>query len=313
MKYRRRSGGSEFLIDAGIDDQPAVLARAALQRDEFATIESFLAEAVDPNERQCRAEAVADWSDRSESLMAWLGQQPSANALAVNGINSLKWAWKARGGGSGATVSQEAAKEFASRLQEARELLLQSMRADARSVIAVPWLIAYARGAGDTELGDKALAEGKKRCPTLRAMYSSMLVNQLPRWFGTSEGAFDFARRVAHATPPSCGAAVVILEAHYWEADHQPPSYWLQPSVVDEVLTTARLLETNTDFAGLSGIRLRQWLAFSLWRCGHPKLAKPHFEVIRSVPDDRPWFGMRRGFNWLFSPFRKARRECLSA
>lgn len=314
---RRRRGGSEYLVDCDVDDAQTAVARAALERGNFAPAEGLLQQAVDPNQRAYVAEALADWPGEPPFLSHWAANNSSADVALVRAIQRMKWAWEARGAGYAASVSEGAAMSFLQRLLIARDLLLDAAKRLSKDATAMPWLMWCARGLGDEDLSDKAFREAVRRQPTLRQAYSSALLTKAAKWFGTGPDCHEFARKHAASAPVGSCAAVLLVEAHEYTYEQMEPfstqkgNYWMQASVVAEVCS-ANDLCGRSGLHGMNGIRVRHWLAYGLWRSGQNTTAAEHFRHIGRAWNERPWGGLRRGFNWLLNPFGKARRQCKS-
>lgn len=317
MHMWHRSNGSEFLIDCNIETEASHAARKALQRGRFDEVEAFITRCTDVNERCHAIESLADWHGDDDAVEAWMTARPSPVSTLVNGIHKAKWAWEARGGGYAPSVAKSGWSAFAERLPIAKKLLLESMRSDPRDATAVPWLIWISLGMADRGLREQAFAEGVRRQKGLRAMYSALMVSKAARWSGSSEEQLAFAREWAQRTPPTSCVAVLVVRAHdmaFEDGDFgpDPNKYWRQMSVVSDILA-ANDACAKVPLEGVHGAFVRQYLAYGLWRCGQFALAKPHFQAVGKGFNDSPWYPVRRGFNWLFSPLRKARRESLRA
>lgn len=317
-KVTRRRGGTVFLIDLDIDDPGAAAARDALRRGNFEPAQTLLRAAADPNERAYYAEALGDWPGEASFLRTWVDRTGSVDAFLVSAIQRIKWAWEARGGSEGAGVSAAAWREFAKRLPLARQSLLEALKRNPRDATACPWLMWCARGLGDRRLSEKALGEAVQRCPDLRSAYSSALLTVSDSWYGSQEEMFEFARRYGAPGGAAPGAPVLIIEAHYYAFEGLPvtdphrKTYWARLAVRDDVIA-ANDACTRQGFHGMNGLRTRHWLAYGPWKCGEHAAAAAHFEAIGGTWNQWPWGGLRRGFNWLFNSFGRARRQCARA
>lgn len=314
MKIFRRSGGSEFGVDCDLDDEPMRRARKALRRGNAQFADELYKTCKNANERAYILEGLADWTGDAEHLHEWKQRSSSPAAAKAVALQRLKWAWEARGASAGDLVGDGQAASFLSRLPVARDAILECLHADRRDASLVPWLMACARGLEDLNLASRAMAECLKRSPDLRAAYSSMLLVLTPKWLGSHDAMFDFARETCAQAPAESGASVVLVEAHYYTAEELDPfgpdvaNYWRKPEVVSDVLVANERCSLS-GFVGMPGIRLRQWLAYALWRSGQFQQARVHFEQIGSVSNYYPWRCMR--LSWLFGRFGKARRECM--
>lgn len=311
---RRRRGGSEFLIDCNIDDPLTASARVSISRGDFGPAEQLIKQTVEPNQRAYLAEALADWPGEPPFLAQWAGTG-SPTAALVCAIQRMKWAWEARGGGYASTVSDKAVLSFFDRLPIARDALLDAARRNPGDATAMPWLMWCARGLGEEDLSDKSFREAMKRAPTLRQAYSSALLTKSGKWFGSAADCHEFARSCAAKAPAGSCASILLIEAHEYTYEQMEPlsahrkNYWTQPATVAEVVSANDACKRSGLF-GMNGTRVRHWLAYGLWRCGQKQLAAEHFQQIGKIWNERPWGGMRKGFNWLFNQYGKARRQC---
>lgn len=318
MKYWHRGDGVGLSVDCSIESTASSQARKALRQRNFDVVESFVSSQKDVNDRCHALESLADWPGDFEPLAEWAQQHPSTHSNSAAAIQRVKWAWEARGGGAASTVSDDAANSFFGRLDIAKAALLKVLKADSKDASAIPWLISCGRGMGDDDLSEKAFAEGQRRQPGLRACYSSMLISKAARWGGSADQQIEFARTWADKAPASSGAAVLLVHAHDMvsedttDTSQAAAAYWQRPSVVSDV-TAAHEASSALPKESINTVYVRQWLAYGLWRCGKPALAKLHFQAVDKGFNDMPWYPFRRGFNWLFSPLRKARKESLRA
>lgn len=311
---RRRKGGSIYLIDLDIDDPEAAAARRAVRRGRFDECERLLDRQTDMNDRASYAEAIADWPGEVPFLERWASGN-SANARAVLAIQRIKRAWELRGGQWRPDMKRYGA--FQQALRAAREMLEASMR-DPAGLVVAPWLMWCARGLGDPKLSKQAMDAVLTRQPGFRAAYSSALTTINQAWFGSCEQALEFAREHALSGQAGPGNAVLPIEAHTTTYgllrfdDPSRKSFWQQPLIRQDVLSADELIRSR-GAPGLSGVRTRHWLAYGLWQCGELARARAQFEHLGRTWNQWPWGGLRKGFNWLFNSYGRARRQCMKA
>lgn len=294
------------------------MARKALLRGDWASVEEYVRSRPNANERAYALEALGDWPGRHATLVKWKKERPGPISQAATAVNEMKWAWEARGGGYASSVKDQEWQSFGERLKAARASLESAWASDSKDASLAPWLIWCSRGLGDREMGNRVFAEAVRRAPELRAVYSSMMLSHASKWGGSDEQSLAFAREVIAESPLAGGAAVCLVEAHEYVYEQIAPftdqkkAYWLAPQVRSDVVSADDVCARG-GLTGMNGVRVRHWLAYGLWRVGEHGRAKVHFLELGKVPNDRPWGGFRRGFNWLLSPYPKARRVCLRA
>lgn len=317
-RYKRRSSGSPYLVDCNLDNDDSRRARRALTKGDWHAAEDFVRSRPSPSERAWAVEALADWPGRSPAIQRWIGEQRTPIALAVAAVNDMKWAWEARGGRYANFVKSDQWRNFSERLQIVRTSLQAAWNADQKDASIAPWLIWCARGLSDSRMARTAFEQATRRAPSIRATYSSMLLSHASKWGGSDEECLDFARQTMASAPPECGAAVLVVEAHYYLYEQLTPmseeykAYWKSPMVRNEVLMADDVC-LRSGLNGMNGVRNRHWLAYGLWKCGERLRAKAHFQELGRASNEWPWGGFIRGFNWLFNPYPYARRGCMRA
>ncbi|GAA2697435.1 hypothetical protein [Actinoplanes palleronii] len=134
--------------------------------------------------------------------------------LLVRGARAVYWAWDARGGGTADTVSPEQWKIWFSRLKLAENCLDEVTDRDPGCAEAWHYLVILGRARQLPEQErwrrfDKLIAID----PTHLFGHQQMLENLKPKWSGSTEAMFDFARTRAAACPGT-DIPVLIAEAH---------------------------------------------------------------------------------------------------
>jgi hypothetical protein len=143
----------------------------------------------------------SDWTAWQGQLEKWLADSPDSQLakLALVGF-WIEYAWRARGGGSAANVSEERAKLFRDRLMIALEL--QSRHAVRHPMWHVHGLI-LARGLNAIRSVRQSLyAEGVKHFPWFSGIHEQMLIALLPRWGGRQGDWENFALQAARDSGP---------------------------------------------------------------------------------------------------------------
>jgi hypothetical protein len=306
IKTRKRKPNTPNLADTTLDDATASRARSWLRRERFEDCERLIAGAADPNDRAYYTEALADWPSESVAIRRWVALKPSAVAQRVALIHAAKQSWNL----SPWTRGQVDPAAFRQALGEVKDGMLKLAKADAQDASIFPWLQWVARGLSDPDLSRKAVAEGIRREPRLRALYSSALYSESPSWFGESEEALlEFAKRQAAAAPRGIGACVLPIEAHWLNATMHGPgdSYWKRPDVRADALAAHASLEADPP-PGVNGTRAWQGVLYALWKAGEGGAAAQHAPHVGRAPNEWPWGSVRLGLDRIFNDFYKARR-----
>lgn len=147
-----------------------------------------------------------------EALDARVVQAPDdPDALLLRGRRRVKWAWEARGGGYGSTVSDAARRLFHERLEGARDDLLAAARLLPDD--PTPWGILMTVSYGLPVHRAEAYAwfeAARERDPEQLRAHLTMVTRSSARWRGSRQEMFDFARAVVARAPPGDLGAVWI-------------------------------------------------------------------------------------------------------
>lgn len=132
------------------------------------------------------------WQETFRKLKEWEAKNPASVAAPVAHAKTLVYyAWQARGNGSADTVTQERWTLYRERLQQARSILNQALKAH---VVSPDWhyvMLKVALGQGwsrEDYMG--AFDEAVALEPAYYSNYAATCVYLLPRWHGT-EGAWE--------------------------------------------------------------------------------------------------------------------------
>jgi len=134
-----------------IDYQQADDAQQAIdliRNQRWMELESYL-QKMEVNDRHRVIESMVTESERPNALDQWLEAYPqSALAHISSGLHYIDWAWDARGGGLGSTVSDSDYELFYERLFAAKQHLEYSIELDDQFAEAYVGLMTIAMGSG---------------------------------------------------------------------------------------------------------------------------------------------------------------------
>jgi tetratricopeptide (TPR) repeat protein len=176
----------------------------------------------------------------------WLRSDPSSHfANAAIGIFYVDYAWHARGSGWANTVTEEGYRLFKERLLKARNYLEKAYIADYSDPVVPSGLIKVALGLGsDYAEMEKQFQRAIKADRSAYEAYGAKFTFLMPKWHGSREEMFSFARETARNAPADSLAPLVLAKAH-WEMyarSEDRASYFQQPEVWNEVRSVYSLL-----------------------------------------------------------------------
>lgn len=134
----------------------------------------------------------AEWKDRLAALREWVAARPSSITARVGLASTLvDYAWKARGGGSASTVTDEGWRLLAQRLNEAQDVLTQAKTLTNKCPAYWSIQMTTAMGLGyDKATFQKIFDQAKAAYPNYSAYECRRAIYLLPRWYGT-EGEWE--------------------------------------------------------------------------------------------------------------------------
>ncbi|MFC7242947.1 hypothetical protein ACFQO7_10710 [Catellatospora aurea] len=222
--------------------------------------------------------------------------QPSAILpKLLLGARAIELAWEARTGAQAQYVSQEQFAEMHEFLRFGEERLLEVTAREPGNGAAWAMRIVNARG---LELGQ---AEARRRYDRLAMHHphvffaQTQLLQQLcPKWGGSWEAAFGFARQCAAAAPEGSVNALLIPEVHmeYWAtlrgADRD--GYLRRPEVLREVTEAALRSVLHPSFRPVYGwVSAHSHFAWVFSLAGDHRRAAVHFRALGGFASEFPW------------------------
>jgi len=221
-------------------------------------------------------------------LEKWVGQKPDSHfANVLLGRFYVNYAWAARGTGYANTVVDEGQNLFQDRLLKAKDYLEKAYDLNPNDPLGPSRIIGVAMGLGlDRSEMEKQFQRAIKADPSEYQEYAVKLQYLMPKWYGSKDEMFDFARESSKNAPPHSLVPKVLLDAH-WEMNWQTKdgTYLKNPAVWDEMKSTYnRLLN---DFPNANS--LRNWYAFGAYLAGDYGLANEQFAIIKDNWDESCW------------------------
>jgi tetratricopeptide (TPR) repeat protein len=234
---------------------------------------------------------------------AWLSQYSSSHfANACLGIVYISYAWDARGSGYASTITDQGSRLFSDRLSTAKEYLEKAYSLDRSDPIVPANLIYVAMGLGlERKEVERQLQRAILADPTDHEAYFAKLEYVKPKWYGSKEEMFSFAREAVRKAPPNSMIPMVLVAAH-WEMYHRLDdnvSYFRNPSVWKEMKEVYQTVSKSFPEAKTTN----NWFARTAYLAGDYEVAR---EELKKIGDD--W---RRGVWGDKKAFEEVKRELL--
>lgn len=218
--------------DADADSQPASVfqttARNLFNEDKFAQLEAI---ANDVRSEESRfvggawklhtfygavrtpgalTATDAAWNAHIERLQRWIAFTPDSSTPRVALAESyLRFAWKARGSGTGDKVTAEGWKLFGERVRKARDTLEQAKSISTKDPQWYETMLVVSLAQGwDQKRAEQLLAEATTVAPNYYYFYDTYANYLLPKWYGKPGDSETFAQSIADRIGGSEGDAV---------------------------------------------------------------------------------------------------------
>lgn len=281
-----------------LEDQFGAILRERKKRSDG---HSFLSKAYD--ELTYDPDVRYSMEQRLVRLEDWLRSNPSSHfANAMIGSFYVTYAWDARGGGFGDTVSETNYRLFKERLLKARSYLENAYLADPSDPIVPSALVKVSMGLGDDfaemekQFQRAIQADVLEYCP-----YKAKLTYLMPKWHGSQELMLSFARKTARDAPSNSLAPLILAQAHWeiYERSADKKMYFRQPEVWDEVKSVYSLICKR-----FSGVKERHnWFARAAYLAGDFETAREQMAFVEKDWSQRVWGN--------FADFSRAKAEIL--
>jgi tetratricopeptide (TPR) repeat protein len=234
----------------------------------------------------------------------WLKSNPASHfANAAIGMFYIDYAWHARGDSWGTTITKEGSRLYKERLLKARDFLEKAYTADPSDPIVPSCLITVATGLG---LGYAEMEKQFQRAIQANRSnfdaYSTKLEYLKPKWHGSKDLMFSFARETVRNAPPDSMAPLVLARAHWEMYDRsEDKNYFKRPEVWNEVkavyiMLCQRFPESN---------ERHNWFAITAYLAGDFATAKQELAIIKDDWSRSVWSSE--------AAFTKAKEEILAS
>ncbi|MEU2611131.1 hypothetical protein ABZ570_06000 [Micromonospora sp. NPDC007271] len=270
--------------------------RAALAARDWLGVRQLL----DPRDwawRSLLVNAVDDVDGVDQFLRQVLARQPDDTVAATMLAAYLVGAgWKIRTAQRAEYVSREQFDRFHEHLRQAEQLLIDVCAREPGNVLAWQERLNTARGLG---LGQ---AEARRRydrlaryAPHQLSAQSTLLQQLCPKWGGTWEAAFAFARERALAAPEGAQNAVLLADAHFerfcsLDSDGERAAYAQDPRVVHDIWTAAQRSVLHPGFRHEPGwVATRSVFAYWFGLIGQWAAAAAQFAALGHLASEYPW------------------------
>ena len=234
-------------------------------------------------------ETQNSYATRIFQLKTWLTQYNSSHfANACLGMIHINYAWYARGGGFANTITEEGGRLFKERLLTAKDYLERAFSLDPSDPNVPANLITVAKGLG---LERKEMERQFQRAiladPTNHQAYFAKLEYLMPKWHGSKEEMFLFARESAKKAPLNSRISGVLLTAH-WEMyfrSGENRSYFGDPNIWKEMKEVYQTLTKSFPEAKTT----HNWFARTAYLAGDYKVAQEELKIIGEDWDENVW------------------------
>lgn len=268
--------------------------RAAVQAGAWQPVAEYVGgwRGHDPQRVSAGAWTVAE-SEGAEAFLAAQDRTPLARALTAT--LRIHQAWLVRGRGVASTVSAEQWTGFRDHLVAAERELVELAALDPDDPLVAGLRLVTARG---LSLG---LSEVQRRWARLAAVspddiaaQSAQLQTLAPKWAGSTELMFEFARACLAEGRPGSSAGRLVAIAHYEHWLDLPAAesdrYAASDPVQGELYAAANASVFHPDYdPGITWVTDHSYFACLHTLGARPDLARRHFEALGPTADLDAW------------------------
>ncbi|MDH5766949.1 MAG: hypothetical protein OEZ38_13135 [Gammaproteobacteria bacterium] len=249
--------------------------------------------------------ALKDEGYKPEHYLSWL-KLDSGNdiALTVYGNSHITAAWESRGSGTADTVSTKQINKFFEHLVHAQEAFLEAIKHNKDNPEPFASLLIVAKGLSlDDDEKWKYFVQMVKRDPLHYFGHLSMIDALNPKWGGSTQAMFGFARTIANNQPGKKLFSALIAMAHIeqWlylsmSEEDEYEEYFYRPDVVNEIEQNYKInypeLPVQADYVDYYTLNL---YAFCFYQMNNVDEARVILNFIKKRGVDYPWIYINAG------------------
>ncbi|MGR6321446.1 hypothetical protein Q2K19_18515 [Micromonospora soli] len=270
--------------------------RAALTAGDWAGVHALL-DPLDWNGRSLLVGLAGEVSGIEPFLRSVTAAHPGDTlAPTLLAAHLIRVGWDIRTGARAQYVSREQFEQFHAYLRQAEQLLIDVCARDPGNAAAWQLRLRAARG---LELGQ---AEARRRYDRLSRAFphhvsaqQSLLQQFCPKWSGTWDKAFAFARECMAAAPEGAHNAVVLAEAHLerWtdgDSSAERARYRKDPQFKRDIWEAAQRSVLHPRFEHRHGwVSVRSMFALMLCVAEFWDAAIAQFTALGHLASEYPW------------------------
>jgi len=246
------------------------------------------------NGRWLAATVVGKRAGALALLSPALLRDPTDGSLrTLLGASLIEAGWRVRTYARAKDVSPERFAAFHQRLAEAEQVLAPATDIDPANLAAATLRITIARGLsmGLPEARSRYQAVARHD-PHFPPAQRQLLRQLFPRWGGSTEEMYAFARERLDAAPPGSTVGVTIAEAHIdnWATMGSPRGWFKRPEIREELdKAAAKSVHHPDSRRGYDWVYAYNTFAFVYTRSGRYRDAAPLFKALGRYAENAPW------------------------
>ncbi|MBO3739864.1 hypothetical protein [Actinoplanes flavus] len=249
FKKRREAAPAAPEFCSLLGDPDAERLTEALLKRDWGTARGILA-TPDPEHRSYYLSLTGGMPGLEEWITGPVRDEPDSTLpLLVRGARYISWAWEARGTGWGDTVSEEAAKLWFDRLRRAEDCLDEVVEREPGNADAWRYLITLGRARDLPQEERRRRFDGLIAAdPTHYFGHVQMLEGLMPKWGGSTEAMFTFARERAAACPGTHIPTLVVLAHLENRRGNGGNDYLERDDVAEDIWQASQLSVFHDDY-----------------------------------------------------------------
>jgi hypothetical protein len=232
-----------------------------------------------------------DTADHLARLERWTKQRPESITARVAYANSLiRWAWVARGNGSGLSVTAEGARLFEERIAKARQVLegAATMRPMCPQWFAETMTVGLAQGWDEAKMRE-VFERGIELEPDYFYLHKQFANYLLPKWEGKPGDASRFAKESADTRGGDAGDILYLQIARECISRHNG-------NFPVQEMDWQRIQQGYSALKAKYGATpaLENHLAFMAWKYKDAEVAKRQFAIVGDRWNKNVWGNRQR-------------------